>query len=224
MSDTEVAYRPEGTVYGVLLNFQREHALWAPRMDEAPYKGAPKAPVLYVKTANTFAPSGTAIALPRSATEAELGASLGLVIGGDPRSGSSPLDAVRGVVLMNDLSLPHASYYRPPVRFKCPDGFLGVGPRCVPLDRAGNLPDLELTVRVDGEVVQTVDLRTLVRDAAQLLADVSEFMRLLPGDVLMLGTDCRPDGTRPRVRAGATFEISAPGFEPLVNTLVGASA
>ena len=224
MSVTPSAYRPEGTVYGVLLNFQREHALWAPRMDEAPYKGAPRAPVLYVKTANTFSPSGAAITLPRGADAVELGASLGLVIGSDPRSASSPLDAVRGVVLMNDLSLPHASYYRPPVRFKCPDGFLGVGPRCIPRAEAGEFSSLVLTVRVDGQVVQAVDLRTLVRGPAQLLADVSEFMRLSPGDVLMLGTDCLPDGARPRVRAGARIEISAPGFEPLVNTLVGESA
>ena len=48
-------WQPQGTVYGTLLNFQREHALWVPKMAEAPYKAAPKAPVLYVKTANTFA-------------------------------------------------------------------------------------------------------------------------------------------------------------------------
>ena len=46
-------YRPMGTVYGTLLNFQREHTLWAPRMNEAPYQAPPKAPVLYIKTANT---------------------------------------------------------------------------------------------------------------------------------------------------------------------------
>ena len=44
-------WMPPGTVYGTLLNFQREHALWAPRMSEAPYKAPPQAPVLYIKTA-----------------------------------------------------------------------------------------------------------------------------------------------------------------------------
>lgn len=52
-----IPWMPAGTVYGTLLNFQREHALWAPRMHEAPYKAPPKAPVLYVKTANTFTPT-----------------------------------------------------------------------------------------------------------------------------------------------------------------------
>ena len=55
---------PQGTVYGALLNFRREWDLWAPQMTEAPYKAAPQAPVLYIKTANTFAPCGAAIAVP----------------------------------------------------------------------------------------------------------------------------------------------------------------
>ena len=39
-----------------------------------------------------------------------------------------------------------------------------------------------------------------------------EFITLQPGDVLMVGTDCLADGTRPRARAGDTVEISAPGL------------
>ena len=74
-------YLPSGTVYGTLLNFQREHALWAPRMHEAPYKAPPQAPVLYIKTANTFTPYGQAIALPRGVDQLEVAASLGLVAG-----------------------------------------------------------------------------------------------------------------------------------------------
>ena len=59
-----LAWLPQGTVYGSLLNFRREYALWAPRMAEPPYKAPPSAPVLYVKTANTFAAHGAAIAVP----------------------------------------------------------------------------------------------------------------------------------------------------------------
>ena len=70
---------PQGTVYGALLNFRREWDLWAPQMTEAPYKAAPQAPVLYIKTANTFAPCGAAIAVP---DEVDVGVTLGLVIGG----------------------------------------------------------------------------------------------------------------------------------------------
>ena len=70
---------PSGTVYGTLLNFRRECALWAPKMVEPPYLAAPRAPVLYVKTANTFVPAGAAVSVTG---EAQLGATLGLVIGG----------------------------------------------------------------------------------------------------------------------------------------------
>jgi hypothetical protein len=75
---------------------------------------------------------------------------------------------VAGCVLLNDLSVPHDSYYRPPVKFKCLDGFLGIGPRCVPLAEVGDIHALTLEVRINGELRQTVDFAGLVRDAAQL--------------------------------------------------------
>ena len=84
-------YLPKGTVYGTLLNFRREHALWASRMNEAPYKAPPQAPVLYIKTANTFTPSGHAIALPHQVAEVDVSASLGLVAGEGGRVASAVL-------------------------------------------------------------------------------------------------------------------------------------
>jgi 2-keto-4-pentenoate hydratase/2-oxohepta-3-ene-1,7-dioic acid hydratase in catechol pathway len=62
---------------------------------------------------------------------------------------------VVGCVLLNDLSVPHDSYYRPPVKFKCLDGFLGIGPRCVPLTEVGDLNTLKLEVRINGALRQT---------------------------------------------------------------------
>ncbi len=56
-------WQPAGTVYGALLNFRREYEQWQPRMHEAPYKAPPQAPVLYVKTANTWNPDGGQVAL-----------------------------------------------------------------------------------------------------------------------------------------------------------------
>ena len=216
---------PAGTVYGTLLNFRREWDLWAPKMAEPPYKAAPRAPVLYVKTANTFATCGSAIAVP---AEVEVGAALGLVIGGSESNRPAALDARAPAamkteafecVLLADLSLPHASYYRPPIKFRNRDGFLGCGPAGAAM-APGEIAALKLELRVNGELVQTAHLGTLVRDAATLLHEVGEFMTLQPGDVLMLGTDCLPDGTRPRAGAGDRIEISAPGLSPAVHTLV----
>jgi 5-oxopent-3-ene-1,2,5-tricarboxylate decarboxylase/2-hydroxyhepta-2,4-diene-1,7-dioate isomerase len=206
-------WMPAGTVYGTLLNFQREHALWAPRMNDAPYKAAPQAPVLYIKTANTFTPAGQAIALPVGAP-VQVTASLGLVIGDS---------GVQGAVLFNDVAIAHESYYRPPIKARCVDGFLGVGPACVPLTQLcglAGLADLQIELHINGVHRQTTALADLVRDATTLLADVSEFMGLRPGDVLMLGSDCLADGTRPLVHAGDTVEITAPGFAPTRHNFV----
>lgn len=222
LSAAPTPYLPGGTAYGTLLNFQREHALWVPRMSEAPYQGVPRAPVLYIKTANTFTPAGGAIALPAGTPQVDVSATLGLVLGwpvGALPAGGAP--GVVGCVLLNDVAVPHDSYYRPPVKARCVDGFLGVGSACVPLSSLGGLPGLAalaLELRVNGVLQQTVRFDELVRDAATLLADVAGFMTLQPGDVLMLGTDCLPDGTRVRAQAGDTVEVRAPGFVPLLNT------
>lgn len=207
-------WQPRGTVYGTLLNFRREWDLWSPRMTQEPHKAAPQAPVLYVKTANTFSPAGQDLVLQDGVTEVDIGATLGLVIGDDGR--------VAGAVLLNDWSVPHISYYRPPVKFRCRDGFLALPEQITP----GQLQDwaaLQLTVQRNGERVQTVDLRELVRDLPTLLADVGDFMTLQAGDVLMVGTDCLADGARPRAQVGDRVDISAPGFAS-VSVQVGGAA
>jgi 5-oxopent-3-ene-1,2,5-tricarboxylate decarboxylase/2-hydroxyhepta-2,4-diene-1,7-dioate isomerase len=210
-----------GTVYGVLLNSKDEWAAWAGQMSEPPYKAAPKAPVLYIKTANTWSACGAAIAVPARAPQVEVGASLALVIGEAARqvSPQTALQHVAGYVLVNDLSLPHASYYRPPVKYKNLDGFLGIGPRCATPAEVGDPNRLRLEVRVDGRLQQTVDLGRMLRPAAQLIADVSEFMTLRHGDVLLLGLGA----DRPLARVGQRIEISAtgmPALGTLRNTLV----
>ena len=80
--------------------------------------------------------------------------------------------------------------------------------------RVGHL--LRVEVRINGELKQSIDFSQLVRPAQQLQADVGEFITIAHGDVLMLGCDAG----RPLARPGDRIEISAPGFETLVNTLV----
>jgi 5-oxopent-3-ene-1,2,5-tricarboxylate decarboxylase/2-hydroxyhepta-2,4-diene-1,7-dioate isomerase len=201
-------------VYSALLNFHREWDLWAPRMTQDPHKAAPHAPVLYVKTANTFSPAGQGLLLQDGVTEVDIGATLGLVIGADAQ--------VTGAVLLCDWSVPHTSYYRPPVKFRCRDGFLAL-PKQLTKGQVAQWAALQIEVRRNGELVQTVDLRELKRDLPTLLADVGEFMTLQSGDVLMVGTDCLVDGSRPRAKAGDRVEISAPGFVS-VNVTVGEAA
>ena len=208
-------YTPEGTVYGTLLNFGRERDQWAAQMGAVPYKAPPKAPVLYVKTANTFSASGKAVPVPPQVPQVEIGASLGMVMGasGQPE----------GFVLLNDFSVPHSSFFRPPVKFKCLDGFLGVGSQAVEAALLRDPASVQLEVRVNGALVQTVDFAGLVRNAANLLADVTDFMALTQGDVLMLGCDSLPGGGRPMARVGDRVGISSPSHPALgvlANTLI----
>jgi 5-oxopent-3-ene-1,2,5-tricarboxylate decarboxylase/2-hydroxyhepta-2,4-diene-1,7-dioate isomerase len=205
-------YWPQGTVYGTLLNFQQEWQIRALQMPEAPYKGAPKAPVLFIKTANTFTPSGGRIALPNSVAEVDIGANLAWIFGASAQAVAC--------VLVNDVSIPHESYYRPPVKFKCVDGFLGVGSSTRGIEQI-NSDAVVLTVKVNGKEVQRVNYADTVRKSQELLAHISEFMTFQEGDVLLLGSDCLPDGKRPRAKKGDVVEISADGFETLVNAVTG---
>jgi 5-oxopent-3-ene-1,2,5-tricarboxylate decarboxylase/2-hydroxyhepta-2,4-diene-1,7-dioate isomerase len=197
-----------GTVYGTLLNFRGEVEAMAAQMNEPPYKAPPKAPVLYVKTANTRSANGADIRVPARIAQVEIGATVGVVM-------KSPGE-IAGYALMNDLSVPHASFFRPPVKSKCLDGFLGVGGQLLPASPGVDPSTFKLEVRINGELKQTVEFKNLVRSAPQLLADVAEFMTLQSGEVLLLGCDVG----RPLAKAGDRIEISAPGLGKLTNTLV----
>jgi 5-oxopent-3-ene-1,2,5-tricarboxylate decarboxylase/2-hydroxyhepta-2,4-diene-1,7-dioate isomerase len=192
-----------GTVYGTLMNFRGEWEALGDAVDAPPYNGAPKAPVLYVKPANTWVRAGDPILLPEGVAEMEVGATLAVVM-------KAPGE-IAGYVLMCDLFVPHGSLFRPPVKARCRDGTLGVGGTLLPASAGVDPATLELQVLINGTLRQTVRLAELVRPAPQLLADVAEFMTLAAGEVLMLGCDAG----RPRVRAFDRIDISAPGLGTL---------
>lgn len=217
-----------GTVYGTLLNFKREFACFAPQMGQLPYRAAPKAPVLYVKTANTWNPHGGHVALPANVPQIEVGATFAMVFGPEADVNKSLLatKTIAYWVLMNDFSIPHASYFRPPVKFKCLDGFLGIGAQRVSAEVLGDAAGVTLEVRINGALKQTVDFSQLIRNAETLARDVSEFMSLREGDALMLGLDCLPDGIRPLAQVGDTVGISSPthaALGVLSNTVIAES-
>lgn len=201
-----------GTVYGTLMNFRSELDALGAKMNEPPYKAPPKAPVLYLKPANTWTENGGAIPVPPRVPEVAVGATVAMVM--------KSAREIAGFVLMNDLTIPQPNFYRPPVKFNCLDGFLGIGDRIRARNEAGDPAVFKLEVRINGELKQTVRFSQLVRSAEQLLADVSEFMTLGEGDMLMLGCDAE----RPRARVGDRIEISMPALGTLTNTLVAEAA
>jgi 5-oxopent-3-ene-1,2,5-tricarboxylate decarboxylase / 2-hydroxyhepta-2,4-diene-1,7-dioate isomerase len=127
---------------------------------------------------------------------------------------------IEGFVLMNDVSIPHENFFRPPVKFKCQDGFLGIGDRLRARNEAGDPAVFKLEVRINGELKQTVRFSQLVRPAEKLLADIGEFMTLGEGDMLMLGCDAG----RPRAKVGDRVQISMPALGTLSNTFVAEAA
>ena len=215
-------YGLSGVVYGVLMNQRAALAALGAAVSEPPYKAPPAAPVLYVKPRNTLNVPGGAVALPADVPELETGATLGLVFG-RTACRVAPADAlefIAGYTIVNDLSVPHASYYRPSIRFKARDGSCCIGPEVVARVRIADPDALGIRVFVDGQLVQQGSTRELVRPVRQLIADVTEFMTLQPGDVLLVGV---PPGS-PRVHAGQGVAVEIDALGRLENRVVAEAA
>jgi 5-oxopent-3-ene-1,2,5-tricarboxylate decarboxylase/2-hydroxyhepta-2,4-diene-1,7-dioate isomerase len=208
---------PRGTVYGTLLNHRDALASLGSAAYAPPYKAPPKAPVLYIKPRNTWVDPGEAVVVPEGVAELEIGATLGLVIGCTACrvSEATALSHVSGYVIVNDVTVPHASYYRPSLRFKARDTFCPIG-LFVPRDAIGSPDALEISVAIDGETVHRASTRGLIRPADQLIAEVTDFMTLVPGDVLSVGVAAGA----PRARAGRRVSIEIDGLGRLDNPLV----
>ena len=209
-------YRLSGVVYGTLLNDCNSLLNLGNAVSEAPYQSAPKAPVLYIKPRNTLARSGVSIALPEQARDFCVGGALGLVIGRTAckLDEADALSYVSGYAVVGDVSVPHDSFYRPSVRLNACDGSCVIGD-VVGAIRITNPDRLSVRYVVDGEVVATGNTADMVRGAARLLCDVTEFMTLSPGDVLLLGVTFGA----PKVGAGAHVMIeieSVGGVEVII--------
>lgn len=211
-------FRLSGTVYGALLNHRSALAALGEAAHRPPYGAPPVAPVLYIKPRNTLALPGEVVRIPAGTPELEVGASLGLVIGRTACRvcASSALEYVAGYLIVADVSIPQASFHRPSIRHRARDGFCPLGP-AVAARAAVASPDA-LTVRafLDGTLVHTASTADMIRPAARLLADVTEFMTLRPGDVLALGAAL----PAPRVRSGETLRIEIDGVGSLSNPFV----
>jgi 5-oxopent-3-ene-1,2,5-tricarboxylate decarboxylase/2-hydroxyhepta-2,4-diene-1,7-dioate isomerase len=214
--------RITGLVYGVLLNERDDLDRLAPRLAEPPYKGLPKAPVLYIKPYNTHIGPGATVRVPAGVERVALGATLGIVIGRPacrvPEQHA--LAAVAGYTGVNDLSIPHESLHRPPVREKCFDGACPIGPSVVARERFPRPDGAVISAYVNGALVHRRTLDKLVRPIARLLADVTEFMTLFPGDVLLAGIPLDP----PTAKPGDSIAVEIDGIGRLENHLMAEEA
>jgi 5-oxopent-3-ene-1,2,5-tricarboxylate decarboxylase/2-hydroxyhepta-2,4-diene-1,7-dioate isomerase len=175
-------------IYGVALNFRAELESLGER---------PIAPVLYLRPRNTWNTSGAAIRMPADAKELKMAGTIGVVIGS-------------GYVAVNDVSIPHLSYYRPAIKQRCRDGFCIVGSEVT--DRR---PE-EIRISINGELRCRASIADLARPIDRLIADISEFLTLQPGDILLIGEP--PDA--PLARAGDRVRVEIDGLPAIENDVV----
>lgn len=194
-----------GTIYGVILNDKAEREALAASFSEKPYAAPPVAPVVYIKPRMSVT-SGAAL-VAAGTSEVVAASTLALLFGRDASqvSADKALSHVAAIALALDVSQPQVSYYRPAIAQKCGDATLPLGAFAAP-----SLPDT-ITTSVDGRPVHEWRLDRLFRPVGTLIADLSAFMTLKAGDVLLIGLP----GDAPKVGIGQSVTVEAAGFLPL---------
>jgi 5-oxopent-3-ene-1,2,5-tricarboxylate decarboxylase/2-hydroxyhepta-2,4-diene-1,7-dioate isomerase len=173
------------TVYGAAPDFKQALEALGGALYRDPYRKPPVAPV-YIKPANTLIGDRGTIPCPRDVAMLRMAVTFGIVIGrrACQVAESQALGYIGGYAVANDVSIPHASYLRPAIREECRDRFCPLGARQV----AKLNPDLaEIRIFVNDALRAVNTTGNLVRSAARLSEDVTEFMTLEEGDVLLAG-------------------------------------
>ena len=197
-----------GTTYGVALNDRVERSVLSLQFTENPYLVPPLAPVVYIKPRSTHRLHGATVPVPSGVAVLEVAPTLALLFGRD--SASDGIAGVAACCLALDVAVPGANYYRPAVPQRCADGFLPLGGLAAPI-----LPT-EIVTFIDGEEAHRWELSRLYRTPAELVNELTAFMTLRAGDLLLVGLP----GDAPPARPGQTLRVQAEGLPDLVTHLV----
>jgi 5-oxopent-3-ene-1,2,5-tricarboxylate decarboxylase/2-hydroxyhepta-2,4-diene-1,7-dioate isomerase len=206
------------TIYAAALNFRDEYSALEPAMRAAPYVRHPLGPVLAIKPANCRIENGEPIPCPREVTKLRAGGTLALVIGETARRvrEENALEYLAGYTLAIDVSIPESSYFRPAVKQRCRDGFCPVGPRVVAVSALPDPGAIEIRISVNGDLACVAATSTLIRSVPRLLADVTEFMTLNAGDILLIGEPF----DSPLIGPGDRVRVEVAGIGALENPVV----
>ena len=206
-----------GAVYGTLLNDRGTLEAMGEALSQPPYTAPPEAPILYVRPRNTWSGHGARIAIPDAESGVTVGGSLGIVIGRPAVNvgAAEAMDFVAGYTTLGDLCIPHESVYRPAVPLRARDGFCVIGPALVAKRYLANPDAVQIAITINEEPPVTTTTATCVRGVAQLVADVTCFMTLMPGDVLMLGAA----HDAPIAHVGDAVQVRIADWEPLAFSL-----
>ena len=180
---------------------------------------APKEPVLFFKATTSLVGPNDDLVRPRNATKVDWEVELAVVIGKTalyvPKE--QALDHVAGYALHNDYSergfqLERGGQW---VKGKSADTFAPLGPFLATPDEIPNVGNLKMWLKVNGQIRQNSSTANMIFDVATLVSYVSQFMTLLPGDVISTGTPAGVGlGMNPPVylSAGDVVELGIEGL------------
>lgn len=152
----------------------------------------PPEPVLFMKATSAICGPDDNVIIPRNSTKTDWEVELGVVIGKTARyvDESSALDHVAGYCVVNDVSERAFQIERSGqwVKGKSADTFGPLGPWLVTRDEVPDPQDLSMWLEVNGHRYQHGSTATMVYGVRFLVHYLSQFMTLLPGDVISTGT------------------------------------
>jgi 2-keto-4-pentenoate hydratase/2-oxohepta-3-ene-1,7-dioic acid hydratase in catechol pathway len=152
----------------------------------------PKEPVLFFKSTSAIVGANDDVIIPKGSTKTDWEVELGVVIG-EQASYVSEADAmnhVAGYVLHNDYSEREFQLEKEGqwVKGKSCDTFAPIGPFLATKEEIQNPHNLDLWLKVNGETLQLSNTSDLVFNIPQLVSYISQYMTLLPGDIISTGT------------------------------------
>jgi len=162
--------------------------------DHAAESGAPipAEPVVFMKATTCIQGPNDPVMLPKGSVKTDWEVELGVVIGTRARyvSQKEALGHVAGYCVINDVSEREYQLERGPQwdKGKGCDTFGPIGPWLVTRDEVPNPQRLGLWLDLNGKRMQTGNTRTMIFGVAKLVSYVSQFMTLMPGDVITTGT------------------------------------
>lgn len=151
----------------------------------------PEYPVLFNKFANAIVGPGATVTAPPDGKELDYEAELVMVVGKTCRnvSEAEALDYVLGYTCGNDLSIRDLQFRTMQwLLGKALDGLGPIGPTLVTRDSIADPNHLRIQLLRNGEIVQDSNTREMIFPCAYLVHYISQYMTLVPGDLIFTGT------------------------------------
>ncbi|AVT12547.1 fumarylacetoacetate hydrolase family protein [Paracidovorax avenae] len=189
--------------------------------DHAAETGAPipAEPILFLKPSSSIIGPDDTVVIPRGSVKTDWEVELGVVIGRKTSyvTEAEALDYVAGYTIVNDVSEREYQLERGGQwdKGKGCDTFSPIGPWMVTRDEVADPQALALWLEVNGKRFQDGSTRTMIFGVAKLVSYISEFMSLLPGDIISTGTPPGVGlGQKPPVylKAGDTMRVGIQGL------------